>query len=159
DLNAGDRYYSPRVFYHVAGTTLSLLAALVSGACLLSTAQFEPGEALRTMSAERCTHTSGNDTLFLMLLNHPALARHPLRLRGGWGATGPEVSRRVVTEMGAKGLCHAYGLSETSPNVCMSRHDDDLEKRVDGWAHLLQGIKVQIVEPETGKAVPPGKAG
>ena len=38
DLKAGDRYYSARVFYHVAGTTLSLLAALVSGACLLSVA-------------------------------------------------------------------------------------------------------------------------
>ena len=40
----------------------------------------------------------------------------------------------------------AYGLSETSPNICMSWHDDDPEKRVSGWAHILDGIKVSIVD-------------
>ncbi len=159
DLKAGDRYYSARVFYHVAGTTLSLLAALVSGACLISTPHFEPGEALRVMSAEGCTHTSGNDTMFLMLLNHPDLGRHALKLRGGWASAGPEVARRVIEQLGMRGLCLAYGLSETSPNVCMSWHDDDLEKRVSGWAHILDGIKVSIADAETGKPLPPGKTG
>lgn len=158
-LKAGDRYYSARVFYHVAGTTLSLLAALVSGACLLSTSHFEPGEALRVMSAEGCTHTSGNDTIFLMMLNHPDFGRHPLKLRGGWASAGPEVSRKVIGQMGITGLCQAYGLSETSPNVCMSWHHDGVEKRIDGWAHLLGGIKVNIVDTETGKPLPPGMAG
>ena len=159
DLKAGDRYYSARVFYHVAGTTLSLLAALVTGACLVSSSQFEPGEALRAMSAEGCTHTSGNDTIFLMLLNHPDLDRTALKLRGGWASAGPEVSRKAIERLGMKGLCQAYGLSETSPNVCMSRHDDDVEKRINGWAHLLDGVKVRIVNPETGAAVPPGATG
>ena len=159
DLRPADRYYSARVFYHVAGTTLSLVAALVSGACLLSTSHFEPGQALRTMSAEGCTHTSGNDTMFVMMLDHPDLGRYPLKLRGGWASAGPEVSRRAVERMGMKGLCHAYGLSETSPNVCMSRHDDDVEKRINGWAHVLEGIKVRIIEPQTGKTLPPGHAG
>ncbi len=159
DLKAGDRYYSARVFYHVAGTTLSLLAALAAGACLLSTSHFEAGEALRTMSAEGCTHTSGNDTLYLMMLNHPDLGRYPLQLRGGWASAGPEVSRRVIEQMGMKGLCQAYGLSETSPNICMSRHDDDVEKRVHGWAHVLDGLKAVISDPQTGKRLPPGQAG
>lgn len=159
DLRAGDRYYSARVFYHVAGTTLSLLAALVSGACLLSTPHFEPGEALRTLSEEGCTHTSGNDTMFLMMLGHPDLGRCPLKLRGGWASAGPEVSRRVVQRMGMTGLCHAYGLSETSPNVCMSRYDDELEKRINGWGHLLDGVKVRIVDPQSGKALPSGQVG
>jgi fatty-acyl-CoA synthase len=159
DLKAGDRYYSARVFYHVAGTTLSLLAALAAGASLLSTAHFEPGEALRAMSAEECTHTSGNDTLFLMMLNHPDLGRHPLKLRGGWASAGPEVSRKVIAQMGMRGLCQAYGLSETSPNICMSRHDDDVEKRIEGWAHILDGLKVVIADPQTGKRLPPGQTG
>jgi fatty-acyl-CoA synthase len=159
DLRAGDRYYSARVFYHVAGTTLSLLAALVSGACLVSSPHFEPGEALRLMSEEGCTHTSGNDTMFLMLLNHPDFGKFPLKLRGGWASAGPEVSRKAVERMGMTGLCQAYGLSETSPNVCMSRHDDDLEKRINGWAHLLDGVKVRIVDTETGKTLPSGSTG
>lgn len=159
DLRAGDRYFSPRVFYHVAGTTLSLLAALVSGACLVSTAHFDAGAALRTMSEEGCTHVSGNDTLFLMMLNHPDLGRHPLKLRGGWASAGPEITRKVIERMGLPGLCQAYGLSETSPNVCMSRHDDDVEKRIAGWAHILPGLKVAIADPHTGRRLPPGQAG
>jgi len=159
NLKAGDRYYSARPWYHVAGTTLSLLAALTTGACLLSSPTFEPEEALSTMWSEECTHTSGNDTMFLMMLNHPRFDQYPLKLRNGWVSCGPEVSRRVVEQMGMKGLVQAYGLSEASPNVCMSRHDDDLEKRIEGWAHILDGVEVRLVDPETGAVQPAGKTG
>jgi fatty-acyl-CoA synthase len=159
DLRRGDRYYSARPFYHVAGTTLSLLAALTAGACLVSSPRFDPEEALRAMSAERCAHTSGNDTMFLMMLNHPHFERYPLSLRGGWAASGPEVTRQVIERMGMKDVCHAYGLSEASPNVCMSWHDDDLEKRINGWAHVLDGLDVRIVDPETGRDLPEGSSG
>jgi len=158
-LRHGDRYYSARPFYHVAGTTLSLLAALVTGACLFSSPTFDAEEALVTLWSEECTHTSGNDTMFLMLLNHPDFAKYPLKLRNGWVSCGPEVSRRVVEQMGMKGLVQAYGLSEASPNVCMSHHNDDLEKRIAGWAHILDDVEVRIVDPETGAELPPHKSG
>ncbi|MGA0115253.1 MAG: AMP-binding protein [Burkholderiales bacterium] len=158
-LRAGDRYYSARPFYHVAGTTLSLLAALVTGACLFSSPSFDAEEALVTMWSEECTHTSGNDTMFLMLLNHPDFEKYPLKLRNGWVSCGPEVSRKVVERMGMKGLVQAYGLSEASPNVCMSKHDDDLEKRIAGWAHILDDVEVRIVDPESSAVQPPGKSG
>jgi fatty-acyl-CoA synthase len=159
NLKARDRYYSARPFYHVAGTTLSLLAALTTGACLLSSPSFEPEEALATMWSEECTHTSGNDTMFLMMLNHPNFDKYPLKLRNGWASAGPEVSRRVIEFMGMKGLVQAYGLSEASPNVCMSHYDDDIEKRIDGWAHILDDVEVRLVDPETGAVMPPGKSG
>ena len=159
DLKQGDRYYSARPFYHVAGSTLSLLAALTVGACLVSSASFDAGEALRVMSRESCTHTSGNDTMFLMILNHPDFAKFRLKLRGGWASAGPEVTRRLIGEMGMAGVCQAYGLSEASPNVCMSWHHDDVEKRIAGWAHVLDGLDVGIVDPESGKELPPGRTG
>ena len=159
NLKARDRYYSARPFYHVAGTTLSLLAALATGACLLSSPSFEPEEALATMWSEECTHTSGNDTMFLMMLNHPNFDQYPLQLRNGWASAGPEVSRKVIDYMGMKGLVQAYGLSEASPNVCMSHYDDDIEKRIDGWAHILDDVEVRLVDPETGAVMPPGKSG
>jgi fatty-acyl-CoA synthase len=159
DLRQGDRYYSSRVFYHVAGTTLSLLAALAVGACLISSASFEGGEALRLMSEEACTHTSGNDTMFLMILNHPEFGKYPLKIRGGWASAGPEVSRKVIERLGMTGLCHAYGLSEASPNVSMSWHDDELEKRIDGWGHVLEGLDVSIEDTQTGRERSPGEPG
>jgi len=159
NLKARDRYYSARPFYHVAGTTLSLLAALTTGACLLSSPSFEPEEALATMWSEECTHTSGNDTMFLMMLNHPNFDKYPLQLRNGWASAGPEVSRKVIDTMGMKGLVQAYGLSEASPNVCMSHYDDDIEKRIDGWAHILDDVEVRLVDPENGAVMPAGKSG
>ena len=41
------------------------------GVTLVTMARFEATEALRMMEVERCTHFSGNDTMALMLLNHP----------------------------------------------------------------------------------------
>lgn len=159
DLHAGDRYYSARPFYHVAGTTLSLLAALGTGACLYSSPHFDAGEALRVMSTERCTHTSGNDTMFLMLLNHPDFARSPLALRGGWASCGEEVSRSIVARLGMRGVCSAYGLSEASPNVFMSWHHDALDKRVAGWGHPLDGVELRIVDPDSGRERGPHEPG
>jgi fatty-acyl-CoA synthase len=155
----GDRYFSARPFYHVAGSTLSLLAALVSGACLYSSPTFDAGEALRVMSAEKCTLTSGNDTMFLMLLNHPDFESSPLTLRGGWASCGVEVTQKIIDRMGMRGVCQAYGLSEAAPNVCMSYYTDDIEKRINGWAHILDGLEVRIVDPESGATLPPGEAG
>jgi len=159
NLQAQDRYYSARPFYHVAGTTLSLLAALTTGACLFSSPSFEPEEALATMWSEECTHTSGNDTMFLMMLNHPNFEKYPLKLRNGWVSCGPEVSRKVVERMGMTGLVQAYGLSEASPNVCMSRYDDDLEARINGWAHILDEVEVRLADLVTGKIQSAGKSG
>jgi fatty-acyl-CoA synthase len=158
-LTASDRYYSARPFYHVAGTTLSLLAALATGACLLSSSHFDPGVALRVLAGERCTFTSGNDTMFLMLLEHPDFDGYRPQVQGGWVSAGPEVSRRVVERLGMRGLCHAYGLSEASPNVSMSRHDDALEKRIEGWGHVLDGVEVRVADPDSGRDRAPGQPG
>jgi fatty-acyl-CoA synthase len=159
DCHAGDRYFSARPFYHVAGSTLSLLAALTSGACLSSAPTFEPAEVLRVMADEKCTLTSGNDTMFLMLLNHPDFSKYAFNLRGGWVSCGPEVSRQLVERLGMRGLTQAYGLSEASPNVCMSYYTDDLQKRIEGWAHILDDVEVRIVDPETGADLSPGDQG
>jgi fatty-acyl-CoA synthase len=158
-LGAGDRYYSARPFYHVAGTTLSLLAALTTGACLLSSSHFDPGVALQVLADEGCVFTSGNDTMFLMMLEHPDFGKRTLQIRGGWVSCGPEVSRRIVDRMGMTGLCHAYGLSEASPNVSMSRRDDDLQKRIEGWGHVLDGVEVRIVDAASGQELAPGQSG
>ena len=143
---ADDRYYSPRPFYHVAGTTLSLLVSLTAGACLLSTPAFDPGEALALMHAERATLMSGNDTIFQMLLAHPQFDRAKLHLRGGWAAAGPEVMDRIRILMDMEGLCLAYGLSEASPNVVMSSWQEPFEVRRSGAAFPHPGMEVRIGE-------------
>ena len=114
-IRADDRYFNCRPFFHVAGTTLSALMALVAGACLVTLPTFEAGAALEMMERERCTLVSGNDTLFQMMMAHPDFPKRKLHLRGGWAAAGPQTMRAIIDKLGAKAICAAYGLSEASP--------------------------------------------
>jgi len=154
-----DRYFSARPFSHVAGTTLSLLVALVGGICLVTTASFNPGQALRVMESEACTLTSGNDTMFLMMLADPMLPRRNLVLRGGWAAAGEEVMIRVMEEMGAFEICNAYGLSEAGPNVILSDRTDPPEMRAAGWARPHWGVQVIVYDGEREAPCEPGEPG
>jgi fatty-acyl-CoA synthase len=143
-IRADDRYFNCRPFFHVAGTTLSALMALVAGSCLVTLPTFEAGAALEMMERERCTLISGNDTLFQMLMGHADFPKRKLSLRGGWSAAGPQTMRAIIDRMGAKAICAAYGLSEASPNVVMSDWRDPEELRVNGLALPHDGVEVRI---------------
>jgi fatty-acyl-CoA synthase len=158
-LGRGDRYFSGRPLFHVAGTTLSMIASCVSGACYITSPSFEPGAVLRIMEDERCTMTSGNDTMFVMLMNHPEFRPERLQLRGGMCAVSPEVARQIVERLGMREMCVGYGLSESSPNAALSPYDDDVEKRIAGYAYPLPGLEVRIFKPDTNEPLPAGTPG
>ena len=147
-IRAEDRYFNCRPFFHVAGSTLSALMALVSGACLVTLPTFEAGAALELMERERCTLLSGNDTIMQMLMGHADFARRRLCLRGGWAAAGPQTMRAIIDVLGAKAICAAYGLSEASPNVVMSDWRDPEELRIQGLARPHDGVDVRIADGE-----------
>jgi fatty-acyl-CoA synthase len=155
----GDRLHSARPFFHVAGSTLSILSALQHVVTLVSMDRFEPGEALRLFEEERCTHFSGNDTMALMLLNHPDARRHKLYLRGAWAAASPAVVRRVIEELGARECVVGYGQSEASPNIAQSAWWENEKIRVEGRMRPQPGVTVRIRDNETGMDCPPGVPG
>lgn len=145
-VTAEDRYFNCRPFYHVAGTTLSLLVALSFGATMVTLPTFEAGGALKLLADERCTLTSGNDTLFQMMMSHADFDPAKLHLRGGWAAAGPQTMRKIIDTMGMKGVCAAYGLSECSPNVVFNDHRDAEDLRVHGRALPHDGVEVRIAD-------------
>ncbi|HEX4928374.1 MAG TPA: AMP-binding protein [Burkholderiales bacterium] len=147
-ITSEDRYFNCRPFFHVAGSTLSALMALVAGATLVTLPTFEAGAALELMERERCTLTSGNDTIFQMLMGHADFPKRKLALRGGWAAAGPQTMRKIIDVLGAKAICAAYGLSEASPNVVMSDWRDPEELRVNGLAKPHDGVELRIVDGE-----------
>ncbi|MBB4122042.1 AMP-binding protein [Martelella radicis] len=158
-LRVADRFHSARPFFHVAGTSLSLCAALQHGVTLVTMERFEPGEALRLMEEERCTHFSGNDTMALMLLNHPDRAARRLALRGAWVAGAATVLRRVVHELGAVDCVSGYGLSEASPNIAQSAWWETEDVRTGGLMRPQTGLEVGIFDPGTGERLPSGQKG
>ncbi|SDC97355.1 fatty-acyl-CoA synthase [Cupriavidus sp. YR651] len=158
-IEASDRYFNCRPFFHVAGSTLSLLCALCAGACIVTLPTFEPGAALTMLADERCTFISGNDTIFQMLMAHASFDRTRLHLRGGWAAAGPDTMRRIIDEMGIDKICWAYGLSEASPNVAINDWRDEESLRVGGFASPHDGVAVRIVDEASGHPCAAGEVG
>ncbi len=147
-VKASDRYFNCRPFFHVGGSTLSALASLSFGACLVTLPAFEAGAALAMMEKERCTVTSGNDTIFQMLMGHADFPQRKLYLRGGWAAAGPQTMRKIIDVLGARKICAAYGLSEASPNVVMNDWRDAEELRVQGLATPHPELQLRTVDGE-----------
>lgn len=158
-LRLADRFHSARPFFHVAGSSLSVLACLQHVCTLVTMDRFEPAEALRLMEEERCTHFSGNDTMALMLLNHPDRAGRRLSLRGAWAAASPSIVKRVIDELGARECVVGYGLSEASPNISQSCWWEDEEIRVSGRMLPEPGVSVRIRDLQSGADCPPGVDG
>jgi fatty-acyl-CoA synthase len=147
-VTADDSYFNCRPFFHVGGSTLSALVSLVYGSCLVTLPTFEAGAALEMMERERCTLTSGNDTIFQMLMGHEDFPKRRLHLRGGWAAAGPQTMRKIIDAMGMKLVCAAYGLSEASPNVVLNDWRDPEEFRVNGLATPHEGLHLRTVDGE-----------
>lgn len=158
-LRPGDRFHSARPFFHVAGSTLSVLSSLQHAATLVTMPKFEPAEALRLLEAERCTHFSGNDTIALLLLNHPDRPHRRLSLRGAWVAASPTVVRRVIEELGARECVAGYGLSEASPNVAQSAWWEPEDIRASGAMAPEPGVEIRIRSLDDTRDCGPGEPG
>src|SRR5258708_16160625 len=128
-MRPDDRYFSPRVFYHVAGPTLSLLASLTARVCLVTLPSFDVEDALQLLSSERCTLISANDTIFLMILNHPRRDGYELHLRGGWAAAGIEVMQQPRYRLGLRHPFDPFLLSPAAPHDTQSRRDQPVAVR------------------------------
>lgn len=158
-LEPGDHYYSARPLYHVAGTTLSLVASMIAGACYVTTAHFDVEEGLRLMEEEKCTHCSGNDTMLLMLMNHEKFDPTRIYLRGGIVAATQGIIELAAERMGLTEACCGYGLSEASPNVALGPWNEDPAIRFAGYAVPLPGVELRIVDPDTGNDCGPNVPG
>lgn len=95
-LRRGDRYFSRRPFFHVAGSTGGILRTLATGACLISTPTFDDASALDLLRREGCQLVAGNDAMFLKMLaslDADGGGTAGLKLRGGQAAAGQPAAR------------------------------------------------------------------
>ncbi len=162
-LTPDDRLCIPVPFFHCFGLVLAQMACITHATTMVPVEVYNPLAVLRTIEAERCTAVHGVPTMFIFMLDHPEFSSFDLSsLRTGImaGSTCPmEVMRRVVDQMHMSEIVITYGQTECSPGMTMSSTGDSLERRVSTVGRLLPHAEGKVVDPETGKTLPPNTPG
>jgi fatty-acyl-CoA synthase len=145
-----DRLWLAVSLYWGLGCENALFNVLTHGACVVLQEHFDAGEALRLIEAERCTIFYGTPNMAQAMAEHPERPGRDLAtLRSGGSVGAPEQLQRVV-ELGAREICHIYGLTETYGNCAVSDGRlDPPDKRFDSVGRPLPGVDLRIVDPDT----------
>ncbi len=159
-----DRLCIPVPFYHCFGCVLGNLACVSHGSTMVIPSEyFEPLKTLEAVQQEKCTALHGVPTMFIAQLGQDRFDEFDLSsLRTGMMAGSPcpiEVMRQVVDQMGAREITIAYGQTEASPVITLTRTEDTLERRVSTVGTALPNVEIKLVDPETGEATPVGEQG
>lgn len=149
--------------FHCFGCVMSTLNCVYHGSAMVLLEFFDPQKALEMIAQEKCTAVNGVPTMFVTILHHPDFDRYDLTsLRTGIMAGAPcpiETMNQVNTKMHCSEIVIAFGQTESSPVMTMTRRDDPVELRVATVGRLLPDIEGKIIDPESGKDLPAGTQG
>ncbi len=144
--------------FHCFGCVMSTLNCVYHASAMVLLEFFDPAKALSTIATERCTAVNGVPTMFVAMLNHPDFDKYDMSsLRTGImaGALCPEETmNQVRTKMHCAEVVIAFGQTESSPVMTMTRRDDPVKLRVASVGRLLPDIEGKIIDPETGNDSP-----
>jgi fatty-acyl-CoA synthase len=158
-----DRVCVPVPLFHCFGCVAGTMASAVSGATVvLPAATFEPKSVMEAIDHEHSTVVYGVPAMFIAELQHPEFHYYRFdSLRSGIMAGAPcpiEIMRRVVHDMHCPEMVVAYGQTEASPVITMSRTDDTLENRCTTVGSAIPEVEVRIASPD-GETLPAGQQG
>lgn len=156
-----DKFLGTLPFSNTFGLTATILACTVASAQLVCLPKYHPDDALNLIEKESITVHHGVPTMFAMELNLPTFDRQKCStLRTGimsGAPCPPELVKRVRAEMGMQ-LVLAYGLTEASPAVTMTRLDDGPITATETVGRPHEGVEIKVVDP-SGQTLPDGEEG
>lgn len=159
-LAPGDRVLTAVPLFWAYGAVNALPATFTHGATLVLQSRFEPGEALDLIERHRCTSIYTLPAMTAALIRHPAFTTaRTASLRKGLTIGTPQDLTTAATVLGAAGICNIYGSSETYGNCCVTPHDWPLERRAAGHIPPLPGVRLRVVDGESGRPLGPGEPG
>ncbi len=156
-----DKLLVPVPFSHCFGNVLSITMASVAGMSMYAMSAFDPEEALRVIETEKCTMINGVPTMFvrmLEVLDRKHYDTTSLRTGAMAGAPCPiDIMKGTIERMHCN-VSIAYGLTEASPLITMTRFDDPIEKRVETVGRPIPDVEVRIVDDDRN-SLPVGEMG
>ena len=158
DLRPGDRVLAVAPLAHVMGIGVSLPAALLSGACLVTLPQFTPGAFVQALARYQITHVVVPPAMLRLLATHPGvngLDLSRLRMIAAGGAPVPAQWQTAVTRRLGCRVAQGYGLTETTGVIAISTGASDLGT----CGRPCDGIEIRVTDPGTGAEAGPGESG
>jgi acyl-CoA synthetase (AMP-forming)/AMP-acid ligase II len=149
-------------YAHIGGPDY-LIMVLTHGFCAALIEQFVPTETIPFYKENGITIAGGGAAFYTMLLNEqrktPGEPIIPtLRmLSGGGGPKPPELHFEVQREMGGRGVCHGYGMTEV-PMIVQNGPQGTDEQLANTDGPPIHGIQIRLVTPE-GKEAATGEEG
>ena len=150
--------------YHMFGNTCIALTGLLAEATLIMPClTFDPSKVLKAIYKEKATAVYGSPSMIIALLGHPEFKKKRwANVKRGiiGGAPCPmELMKRIVQGVGVSDIAVAYGITEASSWITMTHPTDPLETRASTIGTPLECNQVKIVNPATGRSVPPNTQG
>ncbi|MCL7466112.1 AMP-binding protein [Phaeovulum sp. NW3] len=159
-LAPGDSVMNPLPFFHMS-TMLPMAACRAAGAAQITTAHFDPGDALRLMEEERVTFGYLSfPTLVNQIINHPDFARSDLSKLQYLHCVGPaETMQKYTRAFPSAQYINAYGLTEATGVPCFTDPEDPRDEALHISGRPFDGIMGKAVDPETRADLQPGERG
>ena len=159
-LTGADRVWLAVPLFWSFGSANALPAILTHGGTLVLQDSFEPGEALALLDGEKCTVYYGMANMARAILEHPDRPHRALAaMRTGLTIGLPEDIQMTMEAVNARQLCNVYGATETYGNCAVTDARDPLDLRLTTQGLPLPGMDIRVVEPTTGRPLPPGEVG
>ena len=158
-----DRLLIQVPLFHCFGCVMSSLNCMVHGSTMVLVEYFDPAKALKYIEQENCTAINGVPTMFIAILGHSDFSKYSMKsLRTGIMAGAPcpiDTMKQVIEKMHCPEIVIAFGQTESSPVMTMTRRDDPINLRVATVGRLLPDIEGKIIDPATGEDLPPNVQG
>ena len=142
------------------GCVQALLDTLSHGGTVVLQVRFEPAEAVSLIETHRVTTVFMFGEMIRQLTEVAGYRSSKLAtLRKGRVGHARADMEFAIDVLGMGAACAGYGMTELYGTCALTHWDDDRALKVDSWVEALPNVEVRIVDPDTGRDVPPGTEG
>lgn len=143
-------------FFHVFAMTAVMNLSVRKGLEIIATPRFDLDETLKTISKKKPTVFPAVPAIYTAINNHKKLKRYDLsslRYCVSGGAALPVEVKKTFEEKTGCVLVEGYGLTETSPVLCVNPVEG--ENKPGSIGLPLPATVIEIVSAEDGKTIMP----
>ena len=162
-LTHKDKMWSPLPMFHIA-SVLPMLSIFDVGGTYLTMGYFDAGIALKMLEEYEVTAAYPSFvTLMQGLIYHPDFKKRDLSklrlMNSNFAVQPPGVAEPIMAAMPDALQVGSFGMTEAAGTVCTGSPDEPESLRITRLGKPLPGLKVRVVDPETGHDLAMGLRG